>query len=77
MSERMFEEFPDLTRTDWLKQAEKDLKGVSLDKLNWQNESGIPLKAIYDEQFELAAGEDRDRSSVMFVPFNTMMIGGV
>lgn len=36
-----------------------------------------PLKVIYDEQFELAAGEDRDRSSVMFVPFNTMMIGGV
>lgn len=29
----------------------------------------LPLKAVYDEQFELAAGEDRDRSSVMFVPF--------
>ena len=37
----------------------------------------VPLKQIYDEQFELAAGEDRDRSSVSFVPFNTMMIGGV
>lgn len=37
----------------------------------------LPLKQVYDEQFELAAGEDRDRSSVMFVPFNTMMIGGV
>lgn len=36
-----------------------------------------PLKQVYDEQFELAAGEDRDRSSVTFVPFNTMMIGGV
>lgn len=35
----------------------------------------LPLKALYDEQFELAAGEDRDRSSVMFVPFNTMMFG--
>jgi hypothetical protein len=35
----------------------------------------IPLKQIYDEQFELAASEDRDRSSVMFVPFNTMMMG--
>jgi len=33
------------------------------------------LKAIYDEQFELAADEDRDRSSVMFVPFNSMMLG--
>ena len=33
------------------------------------------LKAVYDEQFELAADEDRDRSSVMFTPFNTMMLG--
>ena len=37
----------------------------------------LPLKDVYEEQFELAAGEDRDRSSVSFVPFNTMMIGGV
>lgn len=29
----------------------------------------LPLKTLYEEQFELAAGEDRDRSSVMFVPF--------
>ena len=35
----------------------------------------LPLKQIYDEQFELAAGEDRDRSSVSFVPFDTMMFG--
>lgn len=35
----------------------------------------LPLKAIYDEQFDLAASEDRDRSSVMFTPFNTMMLG--
>jgi hypothetical protein len=35
----------------------------------------LPLKQVYDEQFELAAGEDRDRSSVSFVPFNTMMFG--
>lgn len=31
----------------------------------------IPLKAVYEEQFELAALEDRDRSSVMFVPFGS------
>ena len=34
-----------------------------------------PLKQEYEEQFALAASEDRDRSSVMFVPFNTMMMG--
>ena len=26
------------------------------------------LKAIYDEQFELAAGEDREKTSARFVP---------
>jgi hypothetical protein len=31
----------------------------------------LPLKAVYEEQFELAASEDRDRSSVMFVPFGS------
>lgn len=29
----------------------------------------MPLKQVYEEQFDLAAMEDRDRSSVMFVPF--------
>lgn len=28
------------------------------------------LKAVYDEQFALAAGEDQERASVRFVPFN-------
>jgi hypothetical protein len=31
----------------------------------------LPLKQVYEEQFELAAMEDRDRSSVMFVPFGS------
>lgn len=31
----------------------------------------LPLKAVYDEQFDLAASEDRDRSSVMFTPFGS------
>lgn len=29
----------------------------------------VGLKAAYEEQFQLAAGEDRDRSSVRFVPY--------
>jgi hypothetical protein len=33
------------------------------------------LKQEYEFQFSLAAGEDEDRSSVRFVPFNTYMIG--
>lgn len=31
----------------------------------------LPLKQLYEEQFELAALEDRDRSSVSFVPFGS------
>jgi hypothetical protein len=33
------------------------------------------LKQEYEFQFSLAAGEDEERSSVRFVPFNTYMIG--
>lgn len=31
----------------------------------------LPLKQIYEEQFDLAAMEDRDRASVSFVPFGS------
>lgn len=31
----------------------------------------LPLKQLYEEQFDMAALEDRDRSSVMFVPFGS------
>jgi hypothetical protein len=33
------------------------------------------LKQEYEMQFDLAAGEDEDRSSVSFVPFNTFLMG--
>ena len=33
------------------------------------------LKEMYDEQFNLAAGEDREKASVRFVP-RQMFIGG-
>jgi hypothetical protein len=33
------------------------------------------LKAVYDEQFNLAAGEDREKAAVRFVPRQTF-IGG-
>ena len=37
----------------------------------------VLLKQAYEEQYALAAAEDRDRASVRIVPFNTMMLGGV
>jgi len=33
------------------------------------------LKQAYDEQFELAAGEDREKAAIRFVP-RQMFIGG-
>jgi hypothetical protein len=33
------------------------------------------LKQVYDEQFNLAAGEDREKAAVRFVPRQTF-IGG-
>jgi hypothetical protein len=33
------------------------------------------LKAEYETQFEMAAGEDHERASLMLSPFNTMMLG--
>lgn len=34
------------------------------------------LKQEYEYQFDLAAGEDEERASVMFVPYNTFALGG-
>lgn len=35
-----------------------------------------PLKQEYEFQFELAAGEDSESSSIKFVPYDTFMLGG-
>jgi hypothetical protein len=35
----------------------------------------LALKQEYEFQFQLAAGEDEERASVRFVPFNTYMMG--
>ena len=40
------------------------------------NDRVQPLKQEYEFQFELAAGEDRDSSSIKFVPFNTFYGAG-
>ena len=41
-----------------------------------QSQNLVPmLKQVYEEQFALAADEDRDRASVMFVPFGSFTLG--
>jgi hypothetical protein len=34
------------------------------------------LKQIYDEQYELAAGEDREKAAIRFVPRQQFIGGG-
>jgi hypothetical protein len=34
------------------------------------------LKAAYDEQFDLAAGEDREKAAIRFVPRRSYIGGG-
>ena len=41
MAEPLFEDFPDLSTTDWLAQVQKDLKGQPMSRLEWEHESGI------------------------------------
>lgn len=36
----------------------------------------IPLKAAYEEQFDLSAGEDREKASVRLIPWTGSMSGG-
>jgi hypothetical protein len=43
---------------------------MALKSMRPESRANIPLlKQLYDEAFELAAGEDRDRSSLRFVPW--------
>ena len=34
------------------------------------------LKAVYEEQFDLAAGEDREKAAIRFVPRRQYVYGG-
>ncbi len=46
----LFEDFPEVPTSEWLAKIEKDLKGKSLDSLDWSPEEGIDLKPFYRKE---------------------------
>lgn len=45
--QNLFEEFPEISRTDWLKKIEADLKGGAVEELFWNLDSEISLPPIH------------------------------
>jgi methylmalonyl-CoA mutase len=60
-------DFPQKTREDWQKAAEKELRGKSPDSLVWETPEGIPVKPLYTA--EDTANLDYQDSLPGFAPF--------
>jgi methylmalonyl-CoA mutase len=45
--ENLFEEFPPISKAEWLAQAEEDLRGKPLSDLNWQLEEDIEMPPFF------------------------------
>lgn len=50
MSAKLFSEFPPLTKSDWLDEIQRDLKGKAFDTLIWQTLEGIEVQPIYSRE---------------------------
>ena len=48
--EKLFSEFPEISKDEWLAKVEKDLKGKSAETLQWTIEKGIVLDPFYHPQ---------------------------
>ncbi len=51
----LFAEFSSVSKEAWLEKVEKDLKGKSLDSLNWQLEEAINLSPFYHSDDQIPA----------------------
>ena len=47
--ENLFQEFPPVTKDEWKEQIEKDLKGRSIDTLQWKPYEGFTVEPFYTE----------------------------
>jgi methylmalonyl-CoA mutase len=45
--EKLFEEFPPVTTTEWMQKIEEDIKGASFEKLIWKTSDGIEIEPFY------------------------------
>ncbi len=50
----LFSEFPPISKVDWLRQINKDLKGKPLEELNWQAPNGLVVTPfVHADDFEI------------------------
>lgn len=64
-NESLFSEFPAISKEEWLAKIEKDLKGRSLEELDWAPEEGIrisPFAHLEDRKKTAAIGDNRDQN---------------
>ena len=47
---KLFEEFPEASKSKWRDEAEKDLSGRALEKLNWNTYDGFSVEPFYMEE---------------------------
>ncbi len=50
MPTRLFSEFPPLTKSDWLNEIQRDLKGKAFESLIWHTLEGIDVQPIYTRE---------------------------
>ncbi len=51
----IFDDFPKISKEEWLKKVEKDLKGRPLSDLEWQLEDNITLDSFYHPDDQISA----------------------
>lgn len=51
----LFSDFSPVSKAEWLQKVEKDLKGKSLDSLNWDLEEGIRLTPFFHQEDRIEA----------------------
>ncbi|MGQ9806800.1 MAG: methylmalonyl-CoA mutase subunit beta [Chlorobiales bacterium] len=50
MPTKLFSEFPPLTKSDWLSEIQRDLKGKAFDALIWHTLEGVDVQPIYSRE---------------------------
>lgn len=71
----LFTDFPSISKEEWLAKIEKDLKGRSIDELNWEPEAGIKISPFFhleDRKKPAATGDHRQQNHWeigQYIPF--------
>ncbi len=74
-NESLFTEFLSISKEEWLAKIEKDLKGRSIDELNWEPEAGIKISPFFhleDGKKPATTGDHRQQNHWeigQYIPF--------